>query len=89
MRYEPVDAVDSKFGVHGGGAAVVAKGVGGGDDDVDDAAAVVVVEKIMPHDRRQRRLLSEALPDGGCEVTWPKPPRGRIQTAYAASYPGE
>ena len=34
------------------------------------------------------RRLSKALPDGGCEITWPQPPPDRVQTAYAASYPG-
>ncbi|KAL9180549.1 hypothetical protein ACHAXT_011002 [Thalassiosira profunda] len=34
------------------------------------------------------RRLSKSLPDGGCEITWPQPPQVRIQTAYAASYPG-
>ncbi|KAL9183064.1 hypothetical protein ACHAXT_004851 [Thalassiosira profunda] len=34
------------------------------------------------------RRLSNALPDGGCEITWPaKPPPG-IPITYAASYPG-
>jgi len=37
---------------------------------------------------QQRRLLSNALPDGGCEITWPQPPQKPYETAYAASYPG-
>ena len=37
---------------------------------------------------QQRRRLSNALTDGGCEITWPQPPQKPYETAYAASYPG-
>lgn len=36
----------------------------------------------------QHRRLSVALPDGGCEITWPQPAKASVQKAYAASYPG-
>ena len=35
-----------------------------------------------------RRRLSLALPNGGCEITWPKQPPPGIPITYAASYPG-
>ena len=38
--------------------------------------------------QRRRRRLSIALPGGGCEITWPQPPKKPYETAYAASYPG-
>ena len=34
------------------------------------------------------RRLSVALPNGGCEITWPKKPEPGTQITYAASYPG-
>jgi hypothetical protein len=40
---------------------------------------------IMPSNRRR---LSIAPPDDDCKLTWPQPPKGPIQTSYAASYPG-
>lgn len=40
---------------------------------------------IMPSNRRR---LSMAPPDSECKLTWPQPPKGPIQTSYAASYPG-
>lgn len=36
----------------------------------------------------RRRRLSVALPNGGCEITWPKPATMQVQMSYAASYPG-
>ena len=36
----------------------------------------------------QRRQLSEALPNGGCRLTWPKKPAPGTPITYAASYPG-
>ncbi|KAL3784840.1 hypothetical protein ACHAW5_009059 [Stephanodiscus triporus] len=35
-----------------------------------------------------RRSLSVALPNGGCEITWPKKPPKDVEITYAASYPG-
>jgi hypothetical protein len=35
-----------------------------------------------------RRQLSEALPNGGCKLTWPKKPAPGTPITYAASYPG-
>lgn len=35
-----------------------------------------------------QRRLSEALPNGGCKITWPEKPDPNIQITYAASYPG-
>eukprot|EP00985_Skeletonema_marinoi_P030889 scaffold34535_cov128-Skeletonema_marinoi.AAC.2 len=35
-----------------------------------------------------RRQLSEALPNGGCKLTWPKKPEPGTPITYAASYPG-
>jgi hypothetical protein len=35
-----------------------------------------------------RRQLSEALPNGGCRLTWPKKPAPGTPITYAASYPG-
>jgi hypothetical protein len=35
-----------------------------------------------------RRSLSNALPGGGCEITWPKKPPADVEITYAASYPG-
>ena len=35
-----------------------------------------------------RRQLSEALPNGGCKLTWPKTPEPGTPITYAASYPG-
>ncbi len=74
MKDEPPERVDLKYGVRGGDGFNVA-----------DAPALV-----MPSDRRGRlrRRLSIGLPEGGCEITWPQPPKGPIQTSYAASYPG-
>jgi hypothetical protein len=45
---------------------------------------------VLPSDNTTppRRRLSEALPNGGCKITWPKPPPSNIQITYAASYPG-
>jgi len=37
---------------------------------------------------KYHRRLSNALPNGGCEITWPKKPPAGVQIAYAASYPG-
>jgi hypothetical protein len=34
------------------------------------------------------RRLSVALPNGGCEITWPKKPPMDVDITYAASYPG-
>ncbi|KAL3809248.1 hypothetical protein ACHAXA_007072 [Cyclostephanos tholiformis] len=34
------------------------------------------------------RRLSNALPNGGCEITWPKKPPRDVEITYAASYPG-
>jgi hypothetical protein len=34
------------------------------------------------------RRLSNALPNGGCEITWPKKPPKDVEITYAASYPG-
>ena len=75
MKDEPPERVDLKYGVRGGDGFNVA-----------DAPALV-----MPSDRRVRlrRRLSIALPGGGCEITWPQPPKRPIQTSYAASYPGK
>ena len=36
----------------------------------------------------RRRRLSNSLPNGGCEITWPKKPDPGTQITYAASYPG-
>ena len=36
----------------------------------------------------ERRRLSLSLPNGGCEITWPKQPPPGIPITYAASYPG-
>ncbi len=74
LKNEPPEKVDLRYGVRGGDVF-----------NVDDSAPAL----IMPSDRRGlRRRLSIALPGGGCEVTWPQPPKNRIQTSYAASYPG-
>lgn len=35
-----------------------------------------------------RRRLSNALPNGGCEITWPTQPPPGTEITYAASYPG-
>ena len=75
---EPVDKVDLKFGIYGGHGNKVVAG---------DAMAVEATD-VEDGDAGNRRRLSIALPDGGCEITWPIKPKGRIQTAYAASYPG-
>ena len=82
MVNEPFEKVDLKFGVHGGVQSGQLEASSSPGDGVDTAAA-----KSMPANLRHRRL-STALPDGGCEITWPKPANG-VQTAYAASYPGE
>jgi len=37
---------------------------------------------------RTNRRLSEALPNGGCQLTWPKKPDPPVAITYAASYPG-
>ena len=37
---------------------------------------------------RLRRSLSNALPEGGCEITWPQKPPTDVEITYAASYPG-
>jgi hypothetical protein len=74
MKNEPPGKVDLRYGVRGGEGF-----------NVEDSAPAL----IMPSDRRGlRRRLSIALPGGGCEVTWPQPPKKPIQTSYAASYPG-
>ena len=41
-----------------------------------------------PSDTQSHRRLSVALPNGGCQITWPKPPPPNTQITYAASYPG-
>jgi len=38
--------------------------------------------------RQHGRRLSNALPDGGCELTWPQKPPPGVLITYAASYPG-
>jgi hypothetical protein len=43
---------------------------------------------VLPSDSSSHRRLSLALPNGGCQITWPKPPPPNIQITYAASYPG-
>ncbi|KAL3826673.1 hypothetical protein ACHAXA_001196 [Cyclostephanos tholiformis] len=73
LKDEPPEKVDLRYGVRGGDGF-----------NMDDSVPAL----IMPSDRRLRRRLSIALPGGGCEVTWPQPPKRRIQTSYAASYPG-
>lgn len=77
MANEPANKVELKFGVHGGYQS-------------ESSENVISDEKIMPYDRLRgrRRRLSIALPGGGCEITWPQPAKGNIQTSYAASYPG-
>ncbi len=74
LKDEPPEKVDLRYGVRGGDGF-----------NMDDSVPAL----IMPSDRRLRRRLSIALPGGGCEVTWPQPPKRRIQTSYAASYPGK
>jgi hypothetical protein len=83
MANEPADKVDLKFGVHGG--------IQSESLEVDNPNEESAGGKIMPYDRLRgrRRRLSVALPGGGCEITWPQPAKGKIQTSYAASYPGE
>ena len=76
MANESADKVDLRYGVHGN----IQNGATDTNPNNDGA-------KEMPMDRRRRRL-SIALPNGGCEVTWPEPPQRPFQTAYAASYPG-
>jgi hypothetical protein len=76
MKDEPPERVHPKYGVRGGDLL-----------NADEGPAIV-----MPSDRRGRlrwRRLSIALPGGGCEITWPQPPKGPIQASYAASYPGK
>ncbi|KAL7511567.1 hypothetical protein ACHAXN_008521 [Cyclotella atomus] len=43
---------------------------------------------VLPSTDHSHRRLSLALPNGGCQITWPKPPPPNIQITYAASYPG-
>lgn len=38
--------------------------------------------------QQHRRRLSNALPNGGCEITWPTSPPPNTEITYAASYPG-
>ena len=78
MSDKPKTQVDLKFGVYGGYHQFAAPEVPQEGNSPDAA---------NPDDRRHRRL-SIALPDGGCKITWPQPPKTKIQTAYAASYPG-
>ena len=40
------------------------------------------------NDNTNHRRLSNSLPNGGCEITWPKKPDPGTQITYAASYPG-
>lgn len=82
MANEPADKVDLKFGIHGGNQSK--------SSEVAHADGESAGDKIMPYDRLRgrRRRLSIALPGGGCEITWPQPAQGNVQTSYAASYPG-
>lgn len=43
---------------------------------------------VLPSAKHNHRRLSVALPNGGCQITWPKPPPPNIAITYAASYPG-
>lgn len=72
METEPFEAVHFKFGVNGGGRVAVETTVNLQEGESEGG----------------RRRLSVALPNGGCDITWPQPPQGAIMTAYAASYPG-
>jgi len=78
MAEEPADKVDLKYGVGGGGGVGLEKAQSGSDEE----------DESLPLVDDQHRRLSIALPNGGCEVTWPQPPKRPFQTAYAASYPG-
>lgn len=46
-----------------------------------------IIDLNNDHPGRARRL-SEALPNGGCQLTWPVKPKEGTAITYAASYPG-
>ncbi|KAL7480411.1 hypothetical protein ACHAW6_006105 [Cyclotella cf. meneghiniana] len=52
--------------------------------------SIYVAPPVLPSSETSpsHRRLSIALPNGGCQITWPKPPPPNIQITYAASYPG-
>ena len=80
QRLEAMSMVVTEMANEPAGKVDLKFGVHGGLGEPEEDGA-----KSMPLDRRR---LSIALPNGGCEITWPKPPKRGIQTAYAASYPG-
>ena len=75
MVNQPTDKIDFKYGVHGGYQS---------EAEIPETDLGEVADSVPLH----RRRLSISLPNGGCEVTWPQPPKKHVQTAYAASYPG-
>ena len=48
----------------------------------------IITEENVSGSSSSRRQLSEALPNGGCRLTWPKKPAPGTPISYAASYPG-
>ncbi|EJK74704.1 hypothetical protein THAOC_03600, partial [Thalassiosira oceanica] len=52
------------------------------------SAFIRVSNASSPSTDSDRRRLSLSLPNGGCEITWPKQPPPGIPITYAASYPG-
>lgn len=75
MVNQPTDKIDFKYGVHGDYQS---------EAEIPETDSGEMAGQVPLHSRR----LSISLPNGGCEVTWPQPPKKHVQTAYAASYPG-